>query len=374
MPFQLRAKFWQNRITRIAVGTTVLAVALVVQYYLTKLPRHSIDIGERRELSPATVKQSLQQLVIDGPVVASPEGKLFSRDSEPNEVVDVRFDNARVDEQTVEDLSNPALKSSSPESIDYNGAESRERSRAEEPCRTSLDVEFKDAKPPQTLYFYQMETAGADHRYLEMKTGGAELVVQMTTTTPPEATVEAEGCRKLLRVGNREPLRIPPFTPVRVIAATNSAFRFKFRAFDRNAKPLWNGPDGLFAPFDLGPPLINPDGPPPFLQAREVSVRKLKDGDSNPSSILSARGVAGRPLLSVYDLKIGSDNLQIRVSGSGEMRTHGQLETVNLLQRLEELGPLAKTLLVALNAALIAWFVRLLSKKDARTNANDGHA
>jgi hypothetical protein len=70
-------------------------------------------------------------------------------------------------------------------------------------------------------------------------------------------------------------------------------------------------------------------------------------------------------------LKIGSDNLQIKVSGRGEMLANGQPETVNLLQRLEELGPLAKALLVALNAALIAWFVRLLSKTGASGNGAD---
>jgi hypothetical protein len=48
------------------------------------------------------------------------------------------------------------------------------------------------------------------------------------------------------------------------------------------------------------------------------------------------------------------------------MTANGQPETVNLLQRLEELGPLAKGILVALNAALLAWFIRLLSSKDAR--------
>src|SRR6185503_18288147 len=110
MPFNLRAKFRQNRIIRIAFGTTVLAVAFVVQYYLTKIPRHSIDISGRSEFSPVIVKQS-QQFVIDGPVVASPEGNLFSRDAEPNEIVDVHFDDAWLDELTVDDLADPALRS-----------------------------------------------------------------------------------------------------------------------------------------------------------------------------------------------------------------------------------------------------------------------
>jgi hypothetical protein len=370
MPFQLRAKFWQNRIVRIAVGVTVLAVALVVQYYLTKIPRHSIDIGSRTEFSPVIVKQGQQEFVIDGPVVASPEGKLFSREPGPNEIVDVHFDDARLDELTVDDLANPTLKSSTPDEIDYVADESSQRSGGGEPCHTSLEVEFKDAKPPRALHFYQMEAAGAGRRSLEMKTDGAELVVQMTTTTPPEATVEPQGCSKLLRVGNRKPLRIPSFTPIRVIAAAGSSLWLNFRAFDVNVKTVWDGPDGLFAPFDLGPPMINPKDPSPVLHAREVNVRKLKD-DPNSQPILSARSVDGRTLLSVYDLKVGADSLQIKVSGSGEMRTNGQPETVNLLQRLQELGPLAQALLVTLNAALIAWFVRLVSKKEARDNAND---
>src|SRR6185369_11920030 len=264
MPLHLREKFRQNRIIRIAVGTTILTVALAVQYYLTKIPRHSIDIGGRSEFSPIIVRQG-QQFVIDGPLFASPEGKLFSREPGPNEIVDVHFDDARLDELTVDDLAIPALTSSTTDKIDYVAADSSERSGVGEPCRTSLQVELKDAKPPRALHFYQMEAAGTGRRSLEMKTDGAELVVQMTTTTPPEAKVEPQGCNKLLRVGNRKPVRIPPFIPIRIIVPAGSSLRLNFRAFDVNAKSPWDGPDGLFAPFDLGPPMINPNDPAPVL-------------------------------------------------------------------------------------------------------------
>lgn len=366
MPSHFLKQFGQNKIGRIAAGACVLAIALVAQYYLTKIPRHAVDIGKRSEFSPATVRLNQQELVIEGPVVSSPEGKLFARDPKSNEAVDVHFENARLDDQTIEDLSSPTFKSSTLEPIDYGAAESKGTASVGAPCRTSLEVEFKDGKLPSALYLYQMQSPAADRRHFEMKAKGAELVVQMTTTAPPQATAETEGCRKLLRVGNRTPLHTPPFTPIRIIAGADSAFRFTFRPFAADAQRLWDGSEGLLAPFELGPPMVNPSDLPPVLQARAVSVRNLQDDGSNLPPILSAQSLAGRPPLSVYDFKIGFDNLQVKVSGTGEMTANGQPETVNLLQRLEELGPLAKGILVALNAALLTWFIRLLSSKDAR--------
>jgi hypothetical protein len=364
MTFRILKEFRHNRIVRTAFGVSVLVVALVAQYYLTKIPRRSVDIGKQSEFSPVTVQLN-QELVIEEPFVSSPEGKLFSRNPKANEVVDVHFENARLDDLTIEDLSSARFKPSlTPEPIDYGASDSKQTPGPGGPCRTFFEIELKDRKPPRALHFYQLDGDGADRRrYFEIKTGGAELVVQITTVTPPEVTNETEGCRKQLRVGDRPPLPIPPVTSIRVIAAADSAFRFTFRTLDADAKPLWEGPEGLFEPFDLGPPMVNPNDPPPFLQAREVSVRNLQNNGSNPPSLLSARSADQEPLLSVYGLKVGPDRLQIRVLGTGEMSVNGQPPTFDFLQRLETLNPLSKVIIGALNAALLAWFIGLLRNK-----------
>ncbi|MDQ3805220.1 MAG: hypothetical protein M3416_15505 [Acidobacteriota bacterium] len=327
-----------------------------------------VDVDSTNKFSPVVVRLGQDELVIEEPVVNSPDDVLLAHEGRENEVVDVHLDSARLDEQTVEDLSDPKFNPpATPGKIDYWTPDTEQTPAAGEPCRTFLKIELKDRRPPRALHLYQLGRAGADRRrHLEMKTGGAELAVQMSTDTPPEVTAETRGCRKLLSVGGLPGLSLPASTEVTAVAAADSAFRFYFRPLTTDA-PLWEGgPGGFLTPFDLGPPPVRPDEQPPF-QARAVSVRKRKFSTEHPDPppALSARSVDGGPLLRVYDLEVGSDELRIKVSGRGAVSANGRAETVDLLKRAQE-HPLLAGILTGLNAALLAWFVRLLTSSGAR--------
>jgi hypothetical protein len=354
--------FRRNRIARIAVGVFVLVVAFLVQYFLANIPL-PVDIGKRDEFSPAKVRLGQDKLVIEGPVVNSLKGELLLHDGKANEVVEVHFNNARLNDVSIEDLSKPDFKpTSTPAKLDY--VPSDKQAAAGEPCRTFLQIKEKDGKPPGALHFYQLKTADADRRrQLEMKAVGGEIEVVMYAASPPKATNETEGCRKKLQVGSLPSQFLAPSTDVRAIAADDSSFRFLFRPLDPNT-PLWDGgSEGFYAPFELGLPMVKPGDLQPF-QARAVVIKDLNNADPNSPPILSARSMDGESLLNVYDLKIGSDELQVKVSGKGMMSVNGKEVTFDYMKQLED-RTLPAWILTGANAALLAWFIRLLSKKDA---------
>jgi hypothetical protein len=329
-----------------------------------------MDIGETGKFSPATIKLN-QELVIEGPVVSSPDGLLLLHDGRANEVVDAHFDSARLGEQTIEDL--PYKLPVTPMRIDYVLAEASQKPASGGPCRTFIHIKAKDGVPPSGLHFYQLAAGPNGNRQLEMKVDGKELIVDLVTDTPPGVTIETEGCRKFLRPGGFRDWPVPTTLPVTVIAAAGSSFRFIFRPLDKNI-PLFDGDQlALFAPFDLGPPKTAPNDPAPF-QARVVSVKTLQSSDSIPPPLLSVQSADGGPLLIVSDLRVGADELQINVAGVGAMKINGQVQTVNFREALARLGPLPQALMVALDAALIAWFIRILSSRGTRRRKNSTNA
>ncbi|HEV3469064.1 MAG TPA: hypothetical protein VG148_07065 [Pyrinomonadaceae bacterium] len=180
----------------------------------------------------------------------------------------------------------------------------------------------------------------------------------MYTVPPPGAAGETQGCRKLLRVGGLPGLTLSASTQLKAVAEPDAAFRFYFRRLTDDATSRDPGPEGFLTPFHLGPPPISRDEGPPF-RARAVSIRSRSPANPDAPAVLSARSVDGGPLLRVYDLEVGSDELRVKVSGRGAVSEHGRPATVDLLKRAQE-HPLLAGILAGLNAALLAWFVGLL--------------
>lgn len=364
MPPRKRKPSRPNRVARVAAGACVLAAASFAQYYLAKLPL-PVDLDATNKFSPAVVRLNQEELVIEDPVVEPADSPLLGHEGRGNEAVVARFDHALLDEQTVEELSGPELRlPPTPGEIDYTPPDAGQTPSSGGLCQTSIDIRVNEGQPPRSLHFYQLEAAGADRRrHLEMKAGGAPLSVELSTSAEGADPDETEGCGRLLRVGDLPRLSLPDSMQVTAVAAADSTFRFSFRPLAPDA-PLWDGgPEGFLKPFDLGPPPVKPDAPPPF-QARAVSVRKLLKDHPDAPPVLSARSEEGGPLLRVYDLEVGSAELRIKVSGRGAVSVNGQPETVDLLKRVQE-HPLLAAVLTALNAALLAWFVRLLTSRGA---------
>jgi len=357
--------YLRKRWVRALLGGAVFVAVIYVQYRLADWPV-AVDLAETGKFSPVTLRLGQEELLIERPVVNSPEGVLLAHTGEPNEIVDIRFDNARLDPDTFEMLtdlgSNPP---SAPAAIKFSPRELNVPNAAGvdgDPCRTFVTAGWANpGSPPAELKFFQLETPGLDRfRHLEMQVTGGELLVQILPKSGEsddggggDAKV-ATGCRNLLRAGDME--ETLGEVGVGAIAADGSAFRWHFRPRMRGVY-LWSGADGLFQPFILGQPQVSAANAPPPLQARAVRVRSLEAGRGGAASsaqpeLLSAQSVDGAPLLSLSALKVGSDQLQINVSGNGWVRINGVDRSVNLFERLNDLSPLGALLFAALNGAL----------------------
>jgi hypothetical protein len=363
MPFQVLKLYRRSRLVRLAAALVVLIGAAILQYYLANV-RLPVDIGATNKFSPATIKLGQEELVIKNPFVNPSEGLLLSHVGNPNEVVDVYFDRARLGEESIslfEALGSKPPPASGP--IDYITQNPARASDAGEACRTFVQIEVPDASNPiDEFHLYQLEDPGLNrYRLIELKTIGRELIVHVSTEAPPGGSPESPGCRKFLRAGDwNQPLT--GSLGLKIFAAAGSSFHLVFRPVVARA-PLWKGPDGFFEPFGLGSPKLNPGDLPPF-QAKAVSIKPLQ-GDSSTGlsrEILSAQATDKGALLSVDSLKIGSNQLQLGVSGNGRVKINGEDVTVDLFDRAKRY-PIPAGLLAAANAALLAWFMSLFSGK-----------
>jgi hypothetical protein len=357
MSFNPLRALWRRRIVRAGVGLLVLVGAAYAQYRLANVPL-PMNVETIENFSPATIKLGQQELVIEGPVVNSAERMLFSHDGKQNETVDVSFDRARLDEQTVLMFESLGLKPlSTPARIDYRAQETQKPPVGEESCRTRVELRAASQMPAE-IHLFQLGDAGLErYRHLEMRAVGAELVSNLLTESPGGSDL-VPGCQKLLRVGdwNQSLTTIG----VTTVVADNSALRFSFRPLT-TTETLWGDATGFYEPFDLGAKKLNPNDPPPF-QARAVSIRPLGGGNSTsapPPEMASVRSTSDGPPLTIYGLKVGSDQLQLSIAGKGWVQINGEDKTVNFLQRVEE-NPIPSALLLAANTALIAWVARLI--------------
>ncbi|HEX8128708.1 MAG TPA: hypothetical protein VF527_06355 [Pyrinomonadaceae bacterium] len=365
----------RRRWLRALVGGAVFVAVMLVQYKLADWPV-AVDLADTGKFAPVTLRLGQEELIIEGPVVNSPEGVLLAHAGEPNEIVDIRFDNARLDDDTVNMLADLGSKPpTAPVQIKFSPRELDTKTGVDsDPCRTFVTAGWaQPASPPTELRFFQLETPGLDRfRHLEMQVTGGELLVNILPKSGESdddaaAGAVATGCRNLLRAGDME--ETIGEVGIAAIAASGSTFRWHFRPRMRGVY-LWSGADGLFQPFILGQPQVSAANAPPPLQARAVRIRSLEAGRGGGGGgaaaqpeLLSAQSTDGGALLSLSTLRVGSDQIQLNVSGNGWVKINGVDRSVNLFERLNNLSPLGALLFAALNGAFFEGIRRFIFGK-----------
>lgn len=335
-------------------GLLILTGALAAQSYFAFRPQ-PIRVENAGEFFPAAAKLGHHVLTIEGPVTNSEEGLLLYHGGGAHEIVDVEIDGAVLDSDTLMQFSdsNPPT---APTRLAYQTTKWAGHSAAA-PCRTFIEIRLADRRePPSSLSFYQLDSPGGnDYRHLSMKADGGRLLVNVTTESPDDDE-QAAGCRKLLKIDPDFERQTGGTYSVGMIAERGAALQFRFNPLGAG-NPLWDGPGGLFQPFDLGAEKLGPSAPPPF-RASAIELKPLGERPANLKPLLIVRSPQGGELLSVESLKVGSDNVQINVSGMGVVEMEGR-DNTGLLGRIKN-NPIASILLALSDAALIIWLMRLL--------------
>jgi hypothetical protein len=308
---------------RLLAGLLILTGALAAPLYFAFRPR-PVRVENAGEFFPAAAKLGRHELTIEGPVTNSEEGLLLYHGGRDHEIVDVEIDSAVLDGDTLMGFShsNPPT---APARIAYETTKSAGHSAAA-PCRTFIDIRLADkGEPLSSLSFYQLDSpGGADYRHVVMKAEGGRLLVNVTTESPDDDG-QATGCRKLLKVGPDFEQETVGTYGVGMVAERGATLQFRFNPTGIG-NPLWDGPGGLFQPLALGAEKPDPSGRSPF-RASAVELKPLGERPADPNPLLSARSPKGGELLSVESLKVGSDEIQIIVSGLGVVEVGGRDHT-----------------------------------------------
>jgi hypothetical protein len=347
-------RYWALFPVRLLAGLLVLAGAFLPQVYMAFRPE-PVKLEDTRRFSPASLNLDSEELTIEAPQTNSDEGLMLSHNGKAEEAVDVGFERAQLDKETLIQLSelNPPTGTSR---LDFRTAKPPNHAEGE-PCRTFLNILAEERKMPSALHLYQFGARGAGNfRGLDLKATGGRLLVSILTTPPEDEHENAPGCEKDLKVGSDFTRPKGYIDSIAVVAEDDSVIHFSFTPLSPK-NSLWDGPEGLFQPFDLGIEKSSPDAPPPF-RARAVEIKTHGGNTSEPSPVLSAHSPEGGELLNIQGLNVGSGRMQINVSGVGFVKVNGT-DYVNLLARIKA-HKLSTTLLLLTDAALLIWFVSLL--------------
>jgi hypothetical protein len=202
----------------------LLSAAVALQLHLAYRPE-PVNLEETGKFTLAPVKLGRDRLMIAAPTVDSAEGLLLSHVANPGEIVNVSFERAQLDGDTIMQFSeyNPPT---SPAHVDYLTTKA---GAAGETCRTFINVRRADAQKPAALYFFQSGDPGGDIlRCLELEAAGGELLVSVDTDVPDDGSERAPGCAKLLKVGPGFAAPVDGVSTISVIAEADAASRFSF--------------------------------------------------------------------------------------------------------------------------------------------------
>jgi hypothetical protein len=344
--FRRLGGYWKLFTVRLLAAVLLLSVALAAQVRVAYRPV-PVSLEATGRFSPAAVKLSDEVLTIEAPQ-ADAEGLLLAHVANADEVVDLVCENARLDGNTLMLFSeqNPPT---SPSRVDFLTTRPNAPA-AGEPCRTFIQVRAADpGRPPSALRFYQQGAPGGDIlRALELKADG-EVLVGVDTVMAEGSAESSPGCEKLLRVAPRFHSPVSGDSTISVVAGAASAASFTFSPTTAK-ESLFVGAGGLFQPFSFGEVGT--------LRARAVEVNAPRGGGAAPAPVLAARSVDGGEPLSVESLLVGSDHLEVKVSGVGFVKVNG-VDFADPLGRISR-HPFLSLLLVVADAALLAWIIRLL--------------
>src|SRR6266404_643464 len=264
---------------RAAVAATCVVLAGFADHWFVRRPEpHSVA-----EFSPFPAKLGSEEIILMRPV--SVNGPLFTHDGAPNEVVEIFFDRASLVDE-----------SAAPQSLAYMTGDDPPGAKGS-PCRTTLHASLEHSEAAELRLFQDGLAGGVHRREISIKPFGSPLLVDFVTMGDPSLPNQP-GCNKLLQIGDSE--RTVRQHLVKVRAEPGFAVRLKF--MPASGSPNWDGPSGLFEPFQA----IS-------LKAQSVRISPI----NSPQILRMVRTANSRAPIDVGNLLIGTDLLQGVISGVG---------------------------------------------------------
>ncbi len=364
--------YWKKKVVRALCAALVLITAVVVQYVLANRPEPLDLQGAGKAFVPSVMRG--QKLVVEA--IDSSSVLVISHAGKTTEEVDVHLTAARLDEPTLSDFESdhppsgnaeidcsPIIFTTSPPANDATrqNVGSHQQRETGKRCSTSIEIAVgrnKDA----ALAFFQSDPPDRDSRYLDIELISAEgnvkiemlpeiLQLDDASVARLKSTGYAVACGRELKVGEWKQ-RIGGALEIGTVMAANSRLRTRFTPWPK--VELWSGgANGFFDPFSFESSR-GPQDQTAAIRSRAVSIRMV----DNTQTLFTAQGTAGGELIHLDKLWVGSDRLQIELSGQAIVTVNNQVQTISLFERIK--NPLVAGFLVLVNTALLTWLVGIV--------------
>jgi hypothetical protein len=326
---------------RKTLAVAIFLAAALIQVFFKDMP-WPLQVESVEKLHNASAVLAAQEIVISGATV-SPRHALLTYQGNPFEAVDLDFERAQLGDVIASLLSTfppaPPLQPAPWHFItDENDAPKRG-----ETCRTFLDISvLGDQSARNEFHLVQLGNPGRNHnRHIEIRTDAAPLVVNVKTEWPEGKENQALACQKRLQSGDW--FRGVKNAPLQFVVSPHSSLRINFVSLSSSVPP-WGGPDKPFQAAELGP-----------LLAREVTVRTIQEDGTAAKGRSALQMTAYRDSqLKINNLEIGSDAVQVSLSGKAWSKVDGKTQGFDLWDAMGKNAMFA-ALLTSGNALLLAW-------------------
>lgn len=298
-------QFWQaSLLFRRITAISVFALAALLVYLGSHIPRAiSLPADDLNAKSIARIGE--EQIVLVKPQIA-PGDLALSYVGSRNEVAGIWMENATLDDQS-QHLFFPGSTVAAPARIGYTpGSTLGAPASSNDTCHTTIEIRrTTDSAPIDALKLYQTDqTAGVQRfRQLVLNAGASTLEIEVHTDSPSEGATNLAGCHKLLTVGDKPPIDLPPI-PVHMLVHGGS-IDLHFNPTDP-AVSIFTGPDQTFEAVSLA------DG---TLSGSALQIVSTGHSAAPHLEVRPSRGTGG---LTFSRLKLGADSLKLDIGRDGE--------------------------------------------------------
>jgi hypothetical protein len=286
--------------TRVPLVIAAIAATLGADEWFIHRPEpHGVA-----EFNPVKARLGKEELILGNPALSG--DSLLSHQGGKNEVVEIFFERGVLSRATQKLLKGqPWAQSQQGQPISYTTLDSAGASGP--PCRTFVDMKPAGGTASEVHLFQDGIPGGENHREFSVRVVGSGVQVNFETAADDPGQLNQPGCSKLLQAGGNQ-IGLGGMIPVSVLAEAGSSVRLKFMPGSSTA--IWDDGKGFFEPF----------------QALTLGARsaRLSPIDSQQKLFL-ASAAGGQQALSVDGLLVGSDTVEMRLSGVGWVTVNGRL-------------------------------------------------